>query len=116
MKPFLLRTAFRLQPATIRALLSRSPYDDMPERLRHWQHISSLAQEMQQSISAVKLLYENALMHLKPNAKVQNFLPIFVSKQLKLPQRVHQESHQDSHHVAFSFRLVKENSDEHAQE
>lgn len=115
MNTFSPRSAFRLQPATLRAILSRPPYDDMPERLRHWQHISSLAQEMQLSIGAVKLLYENALMHLKPNAKVQNFLPIFVSKQLKLPRRVRQESNQDSQHVAFSFRLVKENCDEHAQ-
>lgn len=83
MKPFTRRRALVLRPTTLRAFLARPPYASTPERLWHWQHINSLAQEMQQPVIAVRLLYENALMHLKPNAKVQNFLPIFVSKQLK---------------------------------
>lgn len=83
MKPFSARHMGLPRSATVRAIFARSPYDNTSDRLRHWQHISFLANEMRQPVHAVKLLYENALMHLKPNAKVQNFLPIFVSKQLK---------------------------------
>lgn len=72
-----------LRRSTVIAVLSKPLYDDMPDQMRHWQYIRSLADEMHQPVPVVKLLYENTLMHLKLNAKVQNFLPIFISKRLK---------------------------------
>jgi hypothetical protein len=73
---------FALQPAAIRMILQRSPYSGINDRLRHQHYIKHISDQMHQPIHEVRLLYEQVLTHLKENACVQEFLPIFVAKKV----------------------------------
>lgn len=75
--------ALSLRPSGIPAIHRRSPYSDAEDRLKHLLYIQHLAQEMNRPVQEVTRLYENVLMHLRVDAKVQDFLPIFVAKRVK---------------------------------
>jgi hypothetical protein len=77
-----LKSEIALQPAAIRKVLHRSPYSDANDRLRHLQYIKHISNITRQPVEEVTLLYEQVLTHLRSNARVQDFLPIFVSKRV----------------------------------
>ncbi|MEN3294475.1 MAG: hypothetical protein V7642_3728 [Burkholderiales bacterium] len=69
-----------LHPAAIRR---RRPYSGRGEHLKHLLCIRDIAQETNRSEQEVATVYENVLMDLKLNARVHDFLPIFVAKKVK---------------------------------
>ena len=64
-------------------LLSMS-YSDSTERVRHVGVMESLAVELGRSIAEIMPLYEDVLVHLRDQAQIQDYLPILVSKRVKL--------------------------------
>jgi hypothetical protein len=65
------------------AIRRRRPYSGRGDRLKHLHHIKDIAEEMNTSVQEVTAVYENVLMRLKLNAKVHDFLPIFVARKVK---------------------------------
>lgn len=78
-RPFLLDKA-----GDFLAVGRRSPYFNMEERLRHRLYIRNLAEEVHRSVHEVAPLYEDVLAYFKAHAKVHDYLPILVSKKVKV--------------------------------
>jgi hypothetical protein len=83
LKSLPLKSEISLHPSAVRKILQWSPYSDANDRLRHQHYIKHISDEMHQPIQEVTLLYERVLRGLKVNARVHEFLPIFVTKKVK---------------------------------
>jgi hypothetical protein len=60
-----------------------SPYSDTQDQLRHLQHIRLLAEELDRPVQEITPVYEDVLMQLKEQARIQHYLAIFASKRVK---------------------------------
>jgi hypothetical protein len=60
-----------------------SPYASNEERTRHLHVIDKLAVEVSRSVAEVEPLYEDILAHMKDTARIQDYLPILVSRRVK---------------------------------
>lgn len=60
-----------------------SPYSSIEERTRHLHVIDKLAVEVSRSVAEVEPLYEDILTHMKDTARIQDYLPILVSRRVK---------------------------------
>lgn len=64
---------------------SRNPaqlYDDEADRKKHMAYMTSIADEKHRDISEVVPFYENILSDLRSQARVHDFLNIFVAKRV----------------------------------
>lgn len=57
-------------------------YDDDRDRNKHLAYIVAIAQDGQRDISEVAACYEPILAHLRTQARVHDYLNIFVAKQV----------------------------------
>lgn len=57
-------------------------YDDKADRKKHMSYISSIAAEKHRDISEVAPFYENVLCDLRSQARVHDYLNIFVAKKV----------------------------------
>lgn len=77
-------TRFFLGRATSMVVVGRrSPYFNVEERLKHRLYIRHLAEEVHRPVHEIMPLYEDVLSHYKAHAKVHDYLPILVSKNVK---------------------------------
>lgn len=58
-------------------------YSDANDQVKHSRHIERLAKEIDRPVQEVAPLYEDVLAHMKLNARVPDYLPIFVSKKVR---------------------------------
>ena len=65
-------------------MLNKSSYIDTQNELRHLRHLELLAEELNRPVQEITLVYEDVLMHLKEQARIQDYLVIFASKRVKL--------------------------------
>jgi hypothetical protein len=63
--------------------LHASPYASNEERAKHLHVIARLATEVSRSADEIGPLYEDILAHMKDTARVQDYLPILVSRRVK---------------------------------
>lgn len=57
-------------------------YDDEADRKRHMAYMTSIAEEKQKDISEVVPFYEHILSDLRGQARVHDYLNIFVAKRV----------------------------------
>jgi hypothetical protein len=70
--------AFRKTPSNDAA----APYLDEADRKKHLAYIVSIAEEKQKDIAEVAPCYERILHELRGQARVQDYLNVFVAKQV----------------------------------
>ena len=63
--------------------LNKSLYIDTQDELWHLRYIQVLAQELGRPVQEITPLYEDVLMHLKEQAKIENYLAIFTSRRVR---------------------------------
>ncbi len=59
------------------------PYSDTGDRMKHQHVIERLAEEIHRPVQEIAPLYEDILTQLQVNARIKDFLPILVSKNVK---------------------------------
>lgn len=64
-------------------MLNKSLYIDSQDQLKHLQYIELLAKELNRPVQEITFMYEDVLMHLKEQAKIQNYLAIFASRRVR---------------------------------
>jgi hypothetical protein len=64
-------------------MLNKSLYIDTQDQLWHLRYIKILAQELDRPVQEITPLYEDVLMHLKEQAKIENYLAIFTSRRVR---------------------------------
>lgn len=64
-------------------MLNKSLYIDTQDELWHLRYIQILAQELGRPEQEITPLYEDVLMHLKEQAKIETYLAIFTSRRVK---------------------------------
>lgn len=65
-------------------MLDKSSYFDTQNELRQLRYIELLAEELNRPVQEITPVYEDVLMHLKEQARIQDYLVIFASKRVKL--------------------------------
>jgi hypothetical protein len=83
MKPFLSKSMRPYLRPLSASLMRISPYADANDRLKHRRHIERIAAELDRPVGEVAPLYEDILARLEVEARIKDYLPIFVSKKLK---------------------------------
>jgi hypothetical protein len=73
----------RIRQIELLAMNNTLPYEDEADRQRHRRFIEATAEELQRSVEEVEQFYEEALVAMAENARVRDYLPIFVSKNVK---------------------------------
>lgn len=58
-------------------------YENDEERKRHLQHIEAMAAELQRSVQEVENCYEAVLARLLRQARIRDYLPVLVAKQVR---------------------------------
>lgn len=58
-------------------------YSDANDKLKHQHNIERLAEEIHRPVQEVMPLYEHVLTQLQVGARIKDFLPILVSKNVK---------------------------------
>lgn len=56
---------------------------DTQEQLRQLRSIKSLAEELNRPVQEIAPIYEDVLLHLKEQARIQDYLVILASKRVK---------------------------------
>jgi len=64
-------------------MLNKPVYTDSQDQLGHSRQIELLAKELNQPVKEVTLMYEDVLMHLREQAKIENFLAIFTTRKVR---------------------------------
>jgi hypothetical protein len=62
---------------------NKSLYIDTQDQLWHLRYIKILAQELDRPVQEITPLYEDVLMHLKEQAKIETYLAIFTSRRVR---------------------------------
>ena len=65
-------------------MLNKSSYIDTQDQLRHLRYIELLAEELDRPVQEITPVYEDILMHLKEQARIQDYLVILTSNRVKL--------------------------------
>ena len=73
---------FHLNALTL-PIVPKSPYNDIDDQVKHLHNIEQLAEEVHRPVQEVIPLYEDVLADLKSNARIHDYLPILVSKNVK---------------------------------
>lgn len=60
-----------------------APYVDADDKRKHAYVIECLAMETRRPVAEIEPLYEDILAHLRAVARIQDYLPILVSKRVK---------------------------------
>jgi hypothetical protein len=66
-----------------------SPYTDANDRSRHWHNMERLAEETGRPVLELAPLYEEVLANYNSRARIQDYVPILVSKNVKEMLRRH---------------------------
>ena len=66
-----------------------SPYTDANDRSRHWHNMERLAEETGRPVLELAPLYEEVLANYNRRARIQDYVPILVSKNIKELLRRH---------------------------
>ena len=61
----------------------QTPYEDRDEEAHHQSVVNALAQEIQQPVENVKIVYEVELARLKARAKVKDYLALLASRRAR---------------------------------
>jgi hypothetical protein len=74
--------------ATLSPLLTGMPfqaalYADANDRVKHLHNMERLAEEIHRPMQEITPLYEDILAYMKSKARIQDYLPILVSKRVK---------------------------------
>ncbi|MBI1892015.1 MAG: DUF3562 domain-containing protein [Burkholderiales bacterium] len=72
-----------IQQIDLFAMNNNLLYEDEADRQRHRRFIEATAEELQRSVEEVTQFYEEALVAMAAEARVRDYLPIFVSKNVK---------------------------------
>ena len=60
-----------------------TPYEDPDEAALHHSVVNALAQEIQQPVENVRIVYEGELARLKSRAKVKDYLALLASRRAR---------------------------------
>jgi alpha/beta superfamily hydrolase len=58
-------------------------YSDANDRMKHFEEIQAIADSLHRPVPDVAQLYEEVLEYLRDRAEIPDFLPVFVSKQVR---------------------------------
>jgi hypothetical protein len=75
--------------ASKRPAMHASPYTDANDRSRHWHNMERLAEETGRPVLELAPLYEEVLANYNRHARIQDYVPILVSKNIKNMLRRH---------------------------
>ncbi len=70
-------------PPSYRPAAPSSPYADANDRSRHLHNMERLAQEIGRPVQELAPLYEEVLAGLNSRARIHDYVPILVSKNIK---------------------------------
>lgn len=82
MQPFSQQNEFVFAAAAMPIL--SATYVDANDRGRHMVAIEQLAGDLERPVSEIQPLYEDILAHFQDCAQVRDYLPLLVSKRLKM--------------------------------
>lgn len=60
-----------------------SLYDSSSDARRHRSHMEYIAGQVQRPLPEVRALYEDLLGRLRPGARVKDYLPVIIGKQIR---------------------------------